>query len=1010
MKPEPEDLVKGLGPIAVVIVMVIGASVIQSPYRPLRPPKGAPLELPLDSGQTIEARLWQDPLQVIHAHEPALRASFRIELDPNKTMVLAIMVPGDSYAESIESRLRTRYAIQAAFGAEHYTPINDKHLGALTITIPREQSDSDTVLPVSYEWFKKDDLSPPQSKNTPAYVLVLWINEHAVSRQPTRFFRNLADRLKVGTEKEQPLVVIGPRSSDTLIRLWKSSSPEKPDQPRNVSGSLYPHISMISPWATAPIEHLYGFDKTDWPTNFTIVQTNSSDLELVKLLSEELITRRGIDLAEHQVLLVSEWDTLYGRSFPKLFGDAMYETIGNKMWHDLQAGLTGTNHADKKTAIANQVFEHWKIYRRNRDWSLRQIRYLRGLDGDRSAEDSIKPNDDKSKIQWAVGPSQFDYIRRITTEADKPILRGNRLPWIFGQFEKRLDLEPESPASGDQAWPTRVRAVGVLGTDVYDKLVVLQALRRKYPDAIFFTTDLDARVLHPTQTSLTKNMIVASGYGLTLKPGPGYQANLPPFRNSYQTAAYLACRYAIQGRKIDEINPSSPRLFEIGRTRPIDITPGQESSIHPQRPPLNEPTRRQRIYISLAALIILILFTAATGTLWPFIMNWDLSKVFLVILTAVFVMIGWLMYRDMLTAHNGEDEPASLIEGVSVWPTEFLRLLAGYLATAGICYGSSRIKRVKQELARQFGLAGDNAPTLDLLRRKLYLWRSPNRLRWAKNHIDLTKSKHRTHTDDEKSINARLTWKSYLRRSAAGPWLLRALICTALFLLSGFLIMGLMGRPVSPTRGDISWKWNQICLWASVIPFLLLTFFVADATRQCLHIAQVLSGRRPLWPPPTVSSFRTEANIPRAPLRDWMLIQFIAKLTNAVTPLIYLPFIVVIIMIASRNPYLFDRWTWPVQLVVVIGTSIIFAALSSFALRRTAERARQTVLNRLNADLLKSTADVKKQGIEATMDRIRAVRTGAFAPLLQASVVRAIVVVFGGYSGIIILESLAKNL
>ena len=40
-----------------------------------------------------------------------------------------------------------------------------------------------------------------------------------------------------------------------------------------------------------------------------------------------------------------------------------------------------------------------------------------------------------------------------------------------------------------------VAAVGIVGSDTYDKLVLLQALRPMLPEAIFFTTDLDANLL-----------------------------------------------------------------------------------------------------------------------------------------------------------------------------------------------------------------------------------------------------------------------------------------------------------------------------------------------------------------------------------------------------------------------------------------------------------------------------------------------------------------------------------
>ena len=54
----------------------------------------------------------------------------------------------------------------------------------------------------------------------------------------------------------------------------------------------------------------------------------------------------------------------------------------------------------------------------------------------------------------------------------------------------------------------------MIGSDVHDKLVLAQALRGAFPDRVLFTTDLDARLLHPNATRYTRNVIVASSLPL----------------------------------------------------------------------------------------------------------------------------------------------------------------------------------------------------------------------------------------------------------------------------------------------------------------------------------------------------------------------------------------------------------------------------------------------------------------------------------------------------------------
>src|SRR5262249_62198927 len=138
----------------------------------------------------------------------------------------------------------------------------------------------------------------------------------------------------------------------------------------------------------------------------------------------------------------------------------------------------------------------------------------------KDAKASTKPSDTKPQ-ERAEGQGQFDYLRRL----------GDRI--------QQLDRDLRQQDSKG------VEAVGILGSDLYDKLLVLQALRPLVPNALFFTTDLDALVLHSSALTYTRNLLVASSFALQLRPAA--QGETPPFRSSYQTAAFLATRTAIRG-------------------------------------------------------------------------------------------------------------------------------------------------------------------------------------------------------------------------------------------------------------------------------------------------------------------------------------------------------------------------------------------------------------------------------------------------------------------------------
>ncbi len=198
---------------------------------------------------------------------------------------------------------------------------------------------------------------------------------------------------------------------------------------------------------------------------------------------------------------------------------------------------------------------------------MRTFSYLRGLDGvladaDKSSS-KTPPKDDNSKSkglreqledappEYADGRNQLDYLRRLADEID------------------RLDDDKSFAKNG-------VRAIGLVGSDVYDKLLILQALRSRFKSKIFFTTDLDARYLHADQKDWARNLVVASNFGLSLHPA--LQGSTLPFRDSYQTSTYLATLMALMALRDPPLDWTGkinkwlrPHIFEIGRTEAVHL-------------------------------------------------------------------------------------------------------------------------------------------------------------------------------------------------------------------------------------------------------------------------------------------------------------------------------------------------------------------------------------------------------------------------------------------------------
>ena len=110
---------------------------------------------------------------------------------------------------------------------------------------------------------------------------------------------------------------------------------------------------------------------------------------------------------------------------------------------------------------------------------IHSYRYLRGIDGqltgDQSKENQPREQGQKTQIgqdtvaiEATEGLNQSDYLRRLAHQIKQDNTRWQR----------------EDGAG--------VRAIGLLGSDIYDKLMILRALRPEFPEAVFFTNNYDA--------------------------------------------------------------------------------------------------------------------------------------------------------------------------------------------------------------------------------------------------------------------------------------------------------------------------------------------------------------------------------------------------------------------------------------------------------------------------------------------------------------------------------------
>ena len=565
----------------------------------------------VDAGHEIEQLALQ-----IDAHyldwNPEATGYPKLTIALNKQVqVILAMVSGGPYPEDVESRIRSRVAVMAALGTAGYRSENEEQIGYVTSNWPlqiiRDDSDSLTedglsrlVLP--YEWFTRRIHHPdsPQSITPRSnHVLVLWLRDDMFADEPLYRLNELIGCVRQNVRDDRlKISILGPQTSTTLRAFF---SPDEWDHPPvtddaalarimrrqlGCSNDWLTNTKIFSPAATTmegllvpsgekPTETGSQIQRRLKTLGIDFFNVTSTDDALASTLLAEL-ARRQVDPGKDQnhIALITEWDTFYGRTIPLTFAYKLEQLYDNKTPDLLQQlpfslGQLYSNHTpDLLQQLCfglDQLYQTPDLLKQLRfslgrhSEQLHSFSYLQGIDGKlpasspqvspepKTGPDSTKEKERKTpEANRAEGPSQLDYIPRLADHIEQV----NR------------ELFVDSPA-------TQIRAIGVLGSDLYDKLLTLQALRPRFPNAIFFTTDLDARLWHPNQLKWTRNMVVASSFGLELKPE--LQQDIPPFRDSYQTAEYLGCLSALGLVSTDKLKCISPRLFEIGRNGPVDL-------------------------------------------------------------------------------------------------------------------------------------------------------------------------------------------------------------------------------------------------------------------------------------------------------------------------------------------------------------------------------------------------------------------------------------------------------
>jgi hypothetical protein len=376
---------------------------------------------------------------------------------------------------------------------------------------------------------------------------------------------------------------------------------------------------------------------------------------------------------------------------------------------------------------------------------IRNVFYLKSSDGNpkktRSRDKKDKnenQSDDKTEHVAVIdlnqppplplGPGQMDYFHRLAEE--------------IGNVHDTVDFEKRDSGA---------KAVVILGSDFNDKLLIIEALRDKLPHLLILTTDLDARMLYPKHWRSTRNLVVASHFDLLLQEKTkndknreaenknkneddktrfwqrAVQAQFPPFRDSHQTNIFYRTLAIAEGNlcSIDQSEKTFPGIFEVGRNGFVRLGDARNSAtekndnldncdlgrtvsaLKSQGDAENNSTKKtdtsdyhpsdstqkntkDHLWLLFGIAIFLIWFHWAIRP-WSNILS-------------LYLLLGPLTVLIIALAFGMDDlgEPLSFTDGVSLWPTIFIQIIAVLLAVALFIRAICELERNFCCLSRQY--------------------------------------------------------------------------------------------------------------------------------------------------------------------------------------------------------------------------------------------------------------------------------------------------------------------
>lgn len=940
------------------------------------------------SGFDVPARLWQDPLGNLQDAPPQadlthLRNGAPSREDANAVLILLVRVPPYMETEQVEMRRRERFATLAALDSAGYAPVKADVISYADFS---SEGSKKTVagrftlqgnfgqngqLRVAFEW-----LWPVEGSSKPDYraVCVIWLPGEINPQNALASLASIKKTIGAVLKGKCVFAITGRLDSNDLETMYKD---DKSFKNFAKDGDDLKDVVLYVTQSTAKRLRNVANDSILPNSRLQVKYVIGSDRLLMNTLVSEL-KNRGISREDDRIALIAEWDTSYGRAMHKEFHSAI------RAAHNLGDEVMGS---------------HVILYS-----------YLRGLDGklpgktDAAADDKSPDKDAKSAdgsanqpgAQNGEGDAQVDYLRRLV---------------------ERMKAE-EKP----------FRAIGVVGSDPYDKLLILRALRASFPQAVFFTTDLDVRLLQPADFAATRNLVIASHFGLTLSNN--LQDQIPPFRSSYDTSSYLGCLLAVKYARVGETPPSAEadgnvhrltladgtaralpvHLFEVGRYGAYELTSYTE-----EKDPLGARNyRRGRNYVSehwkqlagvaLCVVLLGLLFATVSRTSQR-LLSWQRPQE-TALFTAALIVAALLAGMILYSQYHPNEEPFSMVAGLSLWPTILFRVFAIGLCVYYFFKTIEHLARRDEEIRAEFSLPLSVGPEQPIP--------SLDECRWLPTHWRHSIGMWFWSPVEGKEHVAQV-WQQFEEFGRTRNRLYRCAVVLTINLALFSLLFWLLDSPEVRGRGELARVTGLVTRGLAGLGLISLLVFVVDSTLLCYRFVTYLGRRRCHWPDELLARHAEKCGLTltaaendpaRRAIDELLRIRLIAAVTDVVARLIFDPFVVLVVMVVAQSP-LFIAWQWNLPQYTVLFLAGITALACAVVLQRSARDARTKAIEELDQILapLGGEYNETRQKVAQIRTEIHRLRSGVYAPFAQNPIFHALILPLGGGGGLAVLQA-----